>query len=280
VHKFFRTSGPLIAVALLVSACASSPVDRFYGLDGAETIDETLKTCVEEYVGSDAQEEGQSIHTFLNCVFRTPQERQDNSGAADVAEDRFDLRLFRAHAIVGALAVYGNYSMEVDVTANRENAALLLSSIEAAEIELWKANSAVKTRAHGYELQQYVDFFDRIRLVYKVAEDAARPGALRARNFAVRIAGAIAGQNPLAVFSTIKEAREGIGRALTARRYSAAYIQGIQQFIVAIKTRSTNRDIVTTDDWDAVDNFYLKAACDGLAQTAGVAAHHCIPDRT
>ena len=194
--------------------------------------------------------------------------------------------MFRAHAIVGALAVYGNYSMQVDVEKNRENAAVLLSSIEEAEIELWSAFKAASgTPMHGYELQKDVEFFDRIRLVYKVAEDAARPGVLRARNFFGRIAAAIAGQNPFAVFTTIKEARKGIARALTARRYSAAYIRGIRNFIIEIKARSTNTGVVaksdvTKSDMEAVDKFYLTPACVGLAKTAGASEHHCIPDRS
>jgi len=289
MFKFIKTGGMLVAVAMLVGACASSPVDRFYGFDDTQKIDEVLGDCFSEFVGEDDPEfvgkddvdEAKDVHTFLNCGFRTVAERKAGSGAADIAESDLQLRMLRAHAVVGALAVYGNFSMEVDREKNRENAAVLLTSIEEAEIDLWTAFEAASgTSIHGYVLQRDVDFFDRIRLVYKVAEGAVRPGLLRAKGFVERIVAAIAGQNPFAVFTTVKDARKGIARALSARRYSAAYIRGIRNFIIEIKTRSTNRGVVTKPDFKAVDGFYLKAACDGLAKTAGASSHHCIPDRT
>ena len=264
----------LVAAIVMLEGCAS-PIDKFYGLADAPTADKAIRTCIQTYVQAEENNEIVTVHDFLDCIFKDP------TGAvnADVPQDNLPLRLFRAHAIVSGLAVYGGFSMKYDRLANRENAAVLLGAIEKAELELWSAHKAVANPSHGYVAQRTVDFFDRIRLVYKVAEVAARPGLMRARNFVERIVAAIAAENPLAVIGTIKDARRAISRALTARRYSAAYIKGIRDLIAEIKTQRSGQP--GDDDWKAIDEFYLNDACETLADIAEMSMHHCVPaDRT
>ncbi len=264
----------LIAMAGFLAAC-TSPIDRFYGLSDAPTADERIKECIKAYIEEEKKDESANVHTFLDCIFKDP----TGTVNSDVPQENLALRLFRAHAIVGGLTVYGAFSMKYDRLANRENAAVLLGAVEKAELELWNARSANANPPHGYVAQATVDFFDRIRLVYKVAKAAARPGIIRARNFVERLVTAIAVENPLAIIGTIKDARRAVSRALTARRYSAAYIKGIRDLIAEIKMARSGTP--SDDDWKAIDGFYLNQACETLADIAEVSTHHCVPgDRT
>lgn len=266
-----------VVVAFSVLGGCGSLIDEFYGLDEAPTVDEAIAKCVGKYVGGEEKEkidERKNIHDFLDCFF----DPENNNKNARVGEENLPLRLLRAHAIVGALAVYGAYSMKYDRLANRENAAVLLGAIENAEAKLWSAKTIGDNPPHGYVAQAYIDYFDRIRLVYKVAEAAARPGIIRTRNIVRRIILAAGSQNPLAVVSTVKDSRRAIARALTARRYSAAFIAGIGGLIAEINTKRSGTPSI--DDWKTIDNFYLKAACETLADIAEVPAHRCVPSRS
>lgn len=118
----------------------------------------------------------------------------------------------------------------------------------------------------------------RIVSVTQVVTAAGKPAARRTRSLIEKvfsgIASAVSTGSPAGLLSSGKDIRDAIKRAMTTRIYGSAYFSALKEFLENVKAREDEFPILK--DWKAVDDEYLKGACDDLAKIVG-REHTCIP---
>ncbi len=208
-------AGGLLVSALLLSGCANR-FEQILNLEQTRSPSKALEFCLDQVKESlDAADkleekklEGADVgkkkanakkviikvredrrsatNEFLNCVF-----------VEDVKLKNLELRLLRGHAVVGLLAIYGEYLIDKPTEKREDDADRLLGRIFLAENKLWNA-SACKAKSEdtanngvdastiqcksdvpaGYVLKHRVDHVERVFTVTQVALAASKPVAL------------------------------------------------------------------------------------------------------
>lgn len=257
----------ILGVSFVFSGCASNPIS-FLSKNEHESLRVTVKDCInkKEVERKKKQKNGDKnkkseLDGFLDCML------------GEVDKKNLKLRLYRGHAAIALLAVYGVYKLENETDKeNRESdAAELLTKLETAE-NLHRKAFANINNPNSLDAQfSFVAKYRRVDAAFGVAKVAIKPFLRQSRGFFMNLIAAFGG-SPSAIKGSLNSLRGIIKQALHVDAYGAAYRASIKKIIDKLGPNGTP----TPNHWKNIDNHLLLPACEKLAIFAK-AKHHCLP---